>query len=573
MLANAERARSDETMAAHNLPAPRFSDLYAVDTLGKALWHHWLNDQDSRTVVEAHLRDFGVRAAQADAWAAVAEKHPPVLRSHDLRGDRIDRVEFHPAYHELERLAYGGGIVALKYESSFLERHGQYRHLAGFGAGYYFAQAEAGLYCPICMTDGVGWVLEKFGHSELAREALGRIASRDPDQLWQGAMFLTERQGGSDVGANEAQAWHDGAVWRLRGHKWFCSNVSADVALVLARMPNGPRGTAGLGLFSLVPSRPAANLSRVRIERLKEKFGTRSMATGEVTLDDAEAELLGGVGEGFKMMLRMVSLSRTYNAVASVAAMRRAVLEALSFGSERTAFGQCLWDLPLWRASLADLQAEAVGAFVTVFGMVRLLDRQEAGDAEAGRSVRLLTPLCKAMTAKLAVYGVTECMEAVGGNGFIETSALPRLLRDTHVLPIWEGTTNVLALDFARAVQRDGCHAPMVDWMQRVLDGASNEPTLAAVRDQVAAAIAGLGQLGAAPAQGADRWARVVLEQTWRGVELAFLLEAARAPTVRDVCLAACRRLAARPAATAALGAWDIDLGTEEPLLQAGYVR
>ncbi|MCA9661233.1 MAG: acyl-CoA dehydrogenase family protein, partial [Myxococcales bacterium] len=401
----------------HNIPTPVHDDLFAADPLADALWGRLFGERYA--AVRPHIARLGRNGALAEPLSALADRHSPTLSTHDLRGERAERVDFHPAYAELERLSYGAGIVKLKYDPAFLKEHRAIRHLAGFAGGYYFAQSESGLFCPICMTDGAAWVLERRDASNPAvAEALARLTTDDVDALWQGAMFLTERVGGSDVGANSVEAIRDGDRWLLRGHKWFCSNVTAKAILVLARMPEGGAGTRGLGLFLLLRERPAGNGDRIRIERLKDKFGTRSMATGEVILEDAEATLIAGANEGFKAMAEMINLSRTYNAVASLALIRRACLEALAYGDQRRAFGARLWELPLWRATVADLVAEQLASTVGVFSMIAALDRAENGDEGAAALVRILTPMAKAVTAKQAVWTVSEAMEAIGANAF-----------------------------------------------------------------------------------------------------------------------------------------------------------
>lgn len=562
--------------APFNQPTPEFGNLFTADPLADALWGRWIGEE-GYPELRGHLYMMGRHAALATPLSARADKHSPTLVSHDLRGGRAERVEYHPDYHQLEQLSYGAGIVAIKYDADFLRRHRPLRHLVGFAGAYYFAQTESALFCPICMTDGVGWVLERHGGgSEAAREALERIASRDLATLWQGAMFLTERAGGSDVGANEVEARREGDRWLLRGHKWFCSNVDAEAALVLARMPGAGPGTRGLGLFLLLRERPADNAARIRIERLKEKLGTRAMATGEVILEDAEATLIAGEGEGFKVMAEMINLSRTYNAVASIAVIRRAVVEALAYGAERRAFGQRLWELPLWRASMADLVAEHLGALVGVFGLVRALDRADGGDDVAGRLVRILTPMAKAMTAKQAVWSASEAMEAIGGNGYIEWTPMPRLLRDAQVLPIWEGTTNILTLDLLRAIARERAHEPLLAGITASLAAApaGAEPVVAEVRGRVAEVTAALREAAALAPDLQQRAARGICERLWRVFCAASLCEEAGGAGLGEPLLAAARRILARPHATSPAGTAAPTaalVGDEEALLRAGF--
>lgn len=531
-----------------NIPEIRFTNLFDEDALGQEFWRFWFGSARFDEL-RGHFSSLGESGAIATGYSARADRQGPALQTHDARGTRIDRVIQHPDYHELEKLSYGRRIVGIKYDPGFLEKHRPFRHLAGFGAGYYFAQSEIGLYCPICMTDGVGRVLERRPEgpqTPLYLKTIGHLCADDPDELWQGAMFLTERQGGSDVGSNAVTATLQGSRWLLNGDKWFCSNVAADAILALARMPGGGSGTRGLGLFLVLRREPEGNSATIRIHRLKDKLGVRSMPTGEVTFENTEAFLVAGENEGFKQMTEMLNLSRLYNAVASVAGMRRAVLEAIRYGATRRAFGQRLDELPLWRTTMADLAAEHLGIFVLVFETVRALDRADNGDQEARRLMRIAIPVAKALSGKLAVFAVSEAMEAIGGNGYIEDSILSRLLRDCQVLPIWEGTTHILALDVLRAMQKEGSHEALFARIRLALARASGLDT-GPVEARLAGDASRLHALLQQPVEHQQREARQWLESAGRTLILALLLESAARPPLRDVCIAAYRRLSVRP--------------------------
>jgi alkylation response protein AidB-like acyl-CoA dehydrogenase len=399
--------------------------------------------------IEPQLAAMGERAAREVApLAATADRLTPRLVTHDARGNRISRVEYHPSYRQMERIAYGSGMIAMKYTT---HEHSHDAPFCGFALGYLFAMAECGLYCPLCMTDGVARVLTRHGSQEQVMRVVPHLTSTDPATLWTGGMFLTERAGGSDVGANEtvARKAADG-TWRLTGHKWFCSNVDAEAVLVTARPEGASGGTKGLRTFLLL----TRDNPGFTIERLKDKLGVRSMATGEVTLTDAPAEEIGG----FEPMTDMLNLSRLYNSVAAVAVIGRAVLEARHYIERRQAFGRPVIEWPLAQETFFDVEAEHIGALLLTFEAVDALRRADAGDAEAASMLRFLTPIVKAVTGKLAVPCVSEAMELIGGNGYIEESPMPRLLRDAQVLPIWEGTTNILMLDALRVAHKDGTH-------------------------------------------------------------------------------------------------------------------
>jgi len=568
-------ARAGAMTTDSNIPRVEFANLFDEDGVGERFFEWWMGPAFRE--VRGHFVAMGESGALATPLSARADKESPVLQTHDARGERVSRVVHHPDYHRMEELSYGRGIVALKYDADFLARHRARRHLVGFGAAYYFAQTEMGLFCPICMTDGVARVLELSGSGPVVKETIERLTTRDVSKLWQGAMFLTERQGGSDVGANRVTAREEKGRWFLNGDKWFCSNVGAEAILALARMPGGPPGTEGLGLFLVLRHRPEGNERTIVIHRLKEKLGVRSMATGEVTFEQAEATLVGGIGEGFKQMAEMLNLSRLYNAVGSVAAMRRAALEALAYGAQREAFGQRLWRLPLWRSTMAEVVAETLGAFGLAFEAVRALDRADSGDADARRLARILIPMAKILCGKLAVQIVSEAMEAIGGNAYIEESILPRLLRDCQVLPIWEGTSNILSLDVMRANRRERAYESFFARVGEAVGAARRAPTLAALAEQVHERLGKdaqyLERLAGQSPEDQQRGARQWVETAGRTMTLALLLEAATHPPLQAAAVAALRRLAVRPYAT--MAAMSLEAAaladTEEELLRAGY--
>lgn len=411
---------------------------------------------DAYASAEPRFVQMGERAAREVApLAQIADRESPRLVTHDAHGRRINRVEYHPSYREMERIAYGSGMIAINYDEPV-----PCSRTIGYGLGYLFAMAECGLYCPLCMTDGVARVLTRHGTPEQIERVVPHLTSTDRDTLWTGGMFLTERAGGSDVGANEtvARKMPDG-TWRLTGHKWFCSNVDAEAVLVTARPEGGAAGTRGLRTFLLLQR----DNPGVTIERLKDKLGVRSMPTGEVTLRDAPAEEVGGFGA----MTDMMNLSRLYNAVAAVAVIGRAAHEARWYAERRQVFGRPVLEWPLALETMMDLEAEHAAALLLTFETVEMLQRADAGDEEAGRMLRILTPITKAVTGKLAVPCVSEAMEMIGGNGYIEESPLPRLLRDAQVLPIWEGTTNILVLDALRTANREAGHELLIQRIRK----------------------------------------------------------------------------------------------------------
>lgn len=405
--------------------------------------------------LEPQLSDMGRRAAsaQVNRYSDIADKQSPVLRQYDALGTRIDAVDYHPAYRALEQVAYGSGMIGVKYDPSLRSQYPADLQVSGFALTYLFGQTECGLSCPACMTDGVARLIELYGSEAQKSRFIPRLAARDPKMLFRGAMFLTEKQGGSDVGANATRAVRAGDSWRLHGEKWFCSNVDAETVLILARPDGAGPGTRGLGLFLMQRDLPDGRNS-YRIDRIKDKLGVRSMPTGEVTLDGAVAEPVGDLASGFKQMAEMLNLSRLYNAFCSVAIIRRSIFEATDYLRARHSFGKPAVEHPLVRENLADMNAEEIAAKHVVFELAAQLDRADAGSKRDAQLVRMLTPVTKYCTAKLAVWAASEGIELLGGNGYIEDSVMPRLLRDAQVLPVWEGTTNILVLDALRAAKK-----------------------------------------------------------------------------------------------------------------------
>jgi putative acyl-CoA dehydrogenase len=360
-------------------------------------------------------------------WGRLANEHPPVLRSHDRYGKRIDEVEFHPAWDSLLRLGLDARVHSLPWVD---QRPGA--HVARATQFMLLGQVEAGVGCPLSMTFAAVPALR--ADPALAEEWIPRLTTG-------GAlcgMGMTERQGGSDVRANETVARPDGDVWLLDGHKWFCSAPMSDAFLVLAQAP------AGLSCFLVERPQPG-----FRIDRLKDKLGNRSNASAELTLDGAVARLVGEEGRGVRTILEMVVHTRLDCVLGSTALMRRAVAEATHHAAHRAAFGRLLADQPLMQNVLADLCVESEAATVTALRLARAFDE---GDSAFRR---LATAVAKFWICKRTPPLVAEALECLGGNGYVEESQLPRLYRESPLNSIWEGSGNVNALDVLRALERE----------------------------------------------------------------------------------------------------------------------
>ncbi|HEV3096639.1 MAG TPA: acyl-CoA dehydrogenase family protein [Candidatus Dormibacteraeota bacterium] len=429
---------------------------WAADASLRALLQAWLRPS-TRAWAEPALSEMGRAAAnELQVWGDACERQPATLKQFDAWGQRIDEVVYPDAWRQLAAVAVRTGLMALPYEPATLARIGAEARMVQAALCYLFAPSTATFLCPVAMTDGAARVLTEVGTERQRRETLARLLSRDPTHAWTSGQWMTERQGGSDVGRNELAAAPDGDHWRLDGQKFFCSNIGCEVALALARPRGAPAGTRGLALF-LVPKVAAdGRRNRYRIDRLKEKLGTRAMATGEVTLDGAYAELVGDAERGFAQMTTMLNITRLHNAVTAAATMRRACMLASAYAAQREAFGRKLDQHPLHQEVLREMTLQADGALYLTMRMAQLLGRIETGEATGSEAAlfRLGIALAKLSTAKQAVATVSEAIECFGGQGYMEDTGLPRLLRDAQVLPIWEGTTSVLALDALRVLRR-----------------------------------------------------------------------------------------------------------------------
>jgi alkylation response protein AidB-like acyl-CoA dehydrogenase len=402
----------------------------------------------------------------------------PALVQWDPWGNRVDRIEVTPLWRRAEEIAAREGLVALPYEAPLGERS----RILQFALAYLFTPSTDIYTCPLAMSDGAARTLAGSANRALIERALPHLTSRDPASFWTSGQWMTEQTGGSDVGLSETVArYAPGEGWRLYGRKWFTSAVTSQMALTLARPEGNPPGGKGLAMF-YVETRDAAGLpNRLSVDRLKDKLGTRKLPTAELTLDGTPAVPVGELANGVRAISTVLNITRTWNCVAALAYMRRGLALARAYAALRRAFGRTLAEQPLHADTLAGLQAEFEAAFHLSFFVVELLGRAEGGRAsdEDEALLRLMTPLAKLTTGRQAVAVVSEVLEAFGGAGYVEDTGLPALLRDTQVLTIWEGTTNVLALDALRALGSGGL-GPLERAIEALL-GELREPELAAL--------------------------------------------------------------------------------------------
>jgi putative acyl-CoA dehydrogenase len=425
-------------------------DVFATDrVLGEALEREgggWARDR---------LHALGMEAGgEAMTWGRLANANPPVLRTHDRFGRRIDEVEFHPAWHELLRLAVHHELHGLPWREP---RPGA--HVARAALFYLLAQAEAGHGCPISMTYSAVPALR--AQPDLAAEWEPRIVSDRYDARVRPAsekagvlvgMAMTEKQGGSDVRANTTRAHAlgrggPGGEYEITGHKWFCSAPMCDAFLVLAQTERGP------SCFLLPRWRPDGSRNRFHLQRLKDKLGNRSNASSEVEFDEAWARLVGEEGRGVPTIIEMVTHTRLDCVIGSASGMRQAVAQATHHAAHRTAFGKRLVEQPLMQNVLADLCVESEAATLTMMRLARAYD-EGAHDERQRHFARLATAVSKYWVCKRQPMLVAEALECLGGNGYVEESILPRLYREAPLNGLWEGSGNVICLDVLRAIGR-----------------------------------------------------------------------------------------------------------------------
>ncbi|MEW6691043.1 MAG: acyl-CoA dehydrogenase family protein, partial [Pseudomonadota bacterium] len=436
--------------APEGVPESRGLDLFAADPSFRGLLELHLEPKLFAHLLP-HFQELGQLAGgELDELALEADRNPPVLKD--------QAIEKHTSYKKLEQFAFAKyGLAAMSHRGGVLGWPEPLPPLAKYALSFLYVQAEFGACCPLSMTDSLTRTIRRFADPALVARYLPGLTSQDMDSLVQGAMFITEQKAGSDVGSICASAKRQNDEWRLYGEKWFCSNADAGLALVLARPEGAPEGTRGLSLFLLPRTLPDGSANRYRIVRLKDKLGTRDMASGEIALEGALAWMVGDPGQGFKQMTDMINLARLSNGMRAAGMMRRALTEALFVARNRSAFGARLIELPLMRRQLLKLMLPAEAARSILFFVSEELEKADAGDEQARRRVRLLTPLIKFRACRDARRVTGDAMEVRGGVGYTEEWSDPRLVRDAHLGSIWEGTSNIVALDAMRAIRREQC--------------------------------------------------------------------------------------------------------------------
>lgn len=458
---------------------------------------------------------FGAKVGSEEVmrWGALANENPPVLHTHNRFGHRIDEVEFHPAWHSLMQLGIAQGLHSSVWTDT---RPGSF--VARTAEHFIVTQAEQGFSCPVTMTFGVLAGLRK--QPSLCAEWEPKILSTQYDfglrPLAQKrgvimGMAMTEKQGGSDVRSNTTRAVPDGAggpgaLYRLTGHKWFCSAPMSDGFLVLAQAPKG------LSCFLLPRVLPDGTRNNFFIQRLKDKLGNRSNASSEIELENTAAWLVGEEGRGVANIIEMGTYTRFDCAIGAAALVRQGLVQALHHVQHRQAFGKKLVEQPLMQSVLADVALESEAATLLLLRLGRAYERQNADPLELAFK-RVVTAIAKYFVCKRAPTLVVETMEALGGGGYVEESILPRLYREAPLPSIWEGSGNVICLDVLRAMHKEEAVIPA---LLAELDAAKGADA------RYDAFVAGLRETLASPARGDERQARNLVER------LALALEGAQ---------------------------------------------
>lgn len=433
--------------------------------------------------IEPSLAEMG-RLAGYDLYRLqLADRlNEPRLTQWDAWGNRVDQIELTPLWCVAARISAEHGVVSVAYEG----RHAQFSRIHQAALAYLFTPSTDIYSCPLAMTDGAARTLLSSGNRALINRAVPHLTTREPNEFWTSGQWMTEATGGSDVGLSETVARQDdGGGWRLYGRKWFTSATTSEMALTLARPEGNQGGGQGLALFYVETRDERGRLRGIEINRLKDKLGTRKVPTAELTLAGTPAELVLGTTDGVRNITPMLNITRLWNGISAVSLMRRGVALALDYARKRTAFGSLVSEKPLHTDTLAGLQAETEAAFHLAFRVAELTGRSEAGEINEDEAhlLRLITPLMKLVTGKQAVAVASEVLEAFGGAGYVEDTGLPVLLRDSQVLPIWEGTTNVLALDALRALGPDNrAFQVLKSEVGRCVESVRDERLVAAAR-------------------------------------------------------------------------------------------
>jgi len=492
-------------------------DALLREYLGYTLPQHVLG---ALTPELSHLGDLGGRELYR---AQIADRlNEPKLTQWDAWGHRLDHIELTPLWKHAKGLTAEHGLVATAYATDVF---GPLARVVQFAKNH-LVQASLDVWsCPLAMTDGAARTLLDSGNTALIDRAVPRLTSRDPSTMWTSGQWMTERTGGSDVSRTETIAKKTDDGWALEGTKWFTSATTSEMALTLARPEGNAEGSRGLALFFVELRDAQGRLQGIEINRLKDKLGTKKVPTAELTLHNAPAIPVAGLDDGVRKIASMLNVTRLWNAMGATWGTRRAVALAQSYARKRVVSGALLAEKPLHLDTLAEMASETSGVFLFAFRIAELtgrIDARVATDQEI-EAHRALTPIMKLTTGKQAVAVASETLECFGGAGYVEDTGLPRILADAQVLPIWEGTTNVLSLDTLRALAKPSAAAAMFEEIGRTA-AAGSGPALQPVTDAIDRALAhAQAFLGRGDRLGYEAGARQVAMTLGRTYEAALL--------------------------------------------------
>ena len=444
----------------NNIPDSRGINAYKRDKYFSKLLEFYVG-KDLLNQIEDKFIELGeCVGSELEDLALSADKNPPKLIKRLRDGSLSNTIEKHPDFIKLEKIAFEKfGLAAMSHRAGVFEMQSILPPIIKYGLTFLFVQNEFGLCCPVSMTDSLTRTLKKFGDERLITKFFDQLTSQDLDELFQGAMFMTEQHAGSDVGSIDTIAENIDGEWYLTGDMWFCSNPDADLAMVLARYDKNTKGTKGLSLFLLPKKLENGQPNNYEIIRLKDKLGGRSFASGEIRLNKAFAYIVGEKTEGFKQMTDMINMSRLSNGVRASGMMQRCLQESLFIAKTRSAFNEKLINLPLIRKQLLKILIITEASRTMVFKAAEILEKADKGDTEAQKIFRIITPLIKFRACRDVRKIAGDAMEIRGGSGYIEEWLDPKILRDAHLGSIWEGTSNIISLDTIRALKKaDNIH-------------------------------------------------------------------------------------------------------------------
>lgn len=439
--------------------------------------------EDLRQHMEPHYRRLGdLAGGRLDELAHTSNRHIPVLHTRTHKGEDEDWIEYHPAYRGMEQIGYSDfGLAAMTNRAGVLGWKERVPPVVKYVFQYLFAQAEFGLLCPISATDTISMLINKFGDDALKARCLNRMWSQDMDVIHKGAIFVSEKIGGNDISNLTLEARLENDEWRLHGEKFFCSCVDAEVTLVMGRPVGAPAGNKGLALFIVPRTLDDGSRNKYKIVRLKDKMGTRSMPTGEIVYEGALAYPIGDVGakpnKGVSMVMYQIALSRLSHGVRAAGMMRRCFNEALSAARGRVVFGEKIIQKPLLRNQLVGIRLPAEQALSMYMFAGAQLEASQKGDAKAEKLLRILTPLIKYQASRDNIDSAIAAMEIRGAVGFMNDWVNPRLINDAVTNVLWEGTSNINALDVIdRVVPRVRAHEELSSHLLGVIEGLKELP-------------------------------------------------------------------------------------------------